>query len=155
MRFQRAQDAEQDGFAAASQELQTTGKRGHWIWYVFPQLVGLGMSSQSKYYGIQGRAEAIEYLSDPVLGPRLLAITRIVAERLQSGTLLNQLMGSDIDALKLVSSLTLFESASQTMVSADPTPTCTQFIDLARRILDITLAQGYARCTRTLSRLES
>jgi uncharacterized protein (DUF1810 family) len=145
-RFHLAQNDSQLGFASALQELQTTGKRGHWIWYIFPQLDGLGMSSQSKRYAIQGRDEASAYLRDPVLGSRLLAATSVVARRLREGMSLEQLMGSGLDALKLVSSLTLFEAVSLTLASAEASP----FSDLAREVLEAAQLQGYERCSRTL-----
>lgn len=59
-RFHLAQDNADVGFVSALTELQSAGKQGHWIWYIFPQLSDLGTSSQAKHYGIQGRAEAIE-----------------------------------------------------------------------------------------------
>jgi uncharacterized protein (DUF1810 family) len=149
-RFHLAQDSSDVGFMSALTELQTTGKRGHWIWYIFPQISGLGTSSQSLQYGIQGTAEAMEYLRDPVLGSRLLAATNVVAQRLQSGMPLQRLMGSTVDVLKLVSSLTLFEAVSRTMASEDPGAIGTQFSAVAHQVLAASEAQGYARCVRTL-----
>jgi uncharacterized protein (DUF1810 family) len=80
-----AQSRAAAGFATALTELQSTGKRSHWIWYVFPQLVGLGVSIDSREYGIGGPEEAAEYLRDALLRSRLLAVTRAVAERLEQG----------------------------------------------------------------------
>jgi len=106
-RFLRAQD---DGgvFAAALRELQEGRKRSHWMWFVFPQIAGLGRSSTALYYAISSLAEAKAYLAHPVLGPRLV----------DSAGALTALPGSDpvavlggIDAQKLRSSMTLFARA--------------------------------------------
>jgi uncharacterized protein (DUF1810 family) len=71
-RFREAQDAPHAGFTVALRELQAGRKTGHWIWYVFPQLAGLGRSSTAVYYGLAGAAEAADYLRDRVLGERLV-----------------------------------------------------------------------------------
>ncbi len=104
-RFRRAQDAPHAGFAEAFRELQAGRKTGHWIWYIFPQLAGLGRSSTAVYYGLAGSDEAAAYLRDPVLGDRLIAAAAIVRAHLAkpSPVRLEELMGSSIDALKLVS----------------------------------------------------
>ena len=81
-RFKEAQDDPGSGFDCALGELQAGAKRSHWIWYVFPQLAGLGGSMASQFFGIRSVAEAEEYLSDPLLRSRLLAATRAVAEHL-------------------------------------------------------------------------
>src|SRR5262245_10719770 len=104
-RFRTAQ-ASSAGFALALAEIRAGGKRTHWIWYVFPQLEGLGRSAAARRYAIRGEDEAAEYLRDPVLRARFLTISQAVAEQLRAqGTPLRQLMGADVDALKLVSSL--------------------------------------------------
>jgi uncharacterized protein (DUF1810 family) len=149
-RFLRAQDEPDVGFESALKELATTGKRGHWIWYVFPQLYGLGSSPQSRLYGIRGRAEASEYLRDPVLRARLIVVMGVVAKQLQGGMPLSQLMGSDIDALKLVSSLTLFEAVSRSAGAGAQAPMDKEFADRAAQVLAATEAQGYARCEHSL-----
>src|SRR5690606_17445562 len=73
-RFHSAQDSPDAGFDAALRELQAGRKRGHWIWYILPQLAGLGMSGMSQRYAIRDAQEAVAYLQDPVLRDRLLAI---------------------------------------------------------------------------------
>src|ERR1017187_1422137 len=101
-RFRIAQDQSGSGFEAALAEIHDGGKRGHWIWYIFPQLTGLGMSSMSRTYAIRDVVEAKAYLRDEVLGSRLVTITTTVAEQVSWRTSLEVLMGSSIDAQKLV-----------------------------------------------------
>ncbi len=101
-RFVRAQEGD---YVCALRELQQGRKQTHWIWYVLPQLRGLGQSALSYEYGIVGRAEAREYFEHPVLGPRL---KECVAEVLNHRALpIEEILG-DIDALKFRSCLTLF-----------------------------------------------
>ena len=75
-RFVEAQDSEYCGYAQALQEMQEGAKHGHWIWYIFPQLRGLGHSGNANFYGIVDLREAKEYLKHPVLGTRLREITQ-------------------------------------------------------------------------------
>ena len=89
-------------------ELRRGRKRSHWMWFVFPQLAGLGRSSTAQHYGIRSLAEARAYLEHPVLGPRLLEISSVVAE-LPPGV--EEIFGS-VDAMKLRSSMTLFRRAA-------------------------------------------
>ena len=103
-RFTQAQDTT-GGFTQAIAELEAGAKRSHWIWYIFPQLAGLGSSPMAEMYGLRGADEAAAYLRHPVLRERLLSAMNAV--RRQSVPL-RTLMGSHIDALKLVSSMTLF-----------------------------------------------
>jgi uncharacterized protein (DUF1810 family) len=105
-RFVRAQEVRYPGVVA---ELQAGRKTGHWIWYVFPQMRGLGSSQASIYYGIADEDEARRYLEHPILGPRYgecVALVHhwIVAE----GRPAIEVMGSEIDVMKLRSSLQLF-----------------------------------------------
>ncbi|HTZ85595.1 MAG TPA: DUF1810 domain-containing protein [Solirubrobacteraceae bacterium] len=103
-RFELAQ--EQSGtFERAVLELQAGRKRSHWMWFVFPQLRGLGQSPMSQKYAISSRAEARAYLEHPVLGPRLVRCTQIVAEL--RGRSAEDVFGGT-DATKLRSSMTLF-----------------------------------------------
>jgi uncharacterized protein (DUF1810 family) len=107
-RFLHAQD--QYPYNQVLKELQNGRKTGHWIWYIFPQVKGLGMSYNSEYYGIDDLEEAQEYLSDPVLGSRLKECCTAL---LQNDHLdIRSMMGSDIDAMKLRSSMTLFALAA-------------------------------------------
>jgi uncharacterized protein (DUF1810 family) len=86
-------------------ELRAGAKRGHWMWFVFPQLKGLGFSETSRFYGIGSREEAAAYLKHAVLGPRLVECTRLVLG--VKGRTAEQIFG-DVDALKFRSSMTLF-----------------------------------------------
>lgn len=153
-RFRAAQDAAHGGFATALAELRAGRKRSHWIWYVFPQLAGLGHSPMAMHYALAGVAEAAAYLRDPVLGERLVTAAAVVREQLGAGVPLESLMGSQIDALKLVSCLTLFEAvATHARASVGADAETGARIDAiathARAILAAAAAQGYVRCAFT------
>jgi uncharacterized protein (DUF1810 family) len=107
-RFVHAQDPV---WATVTAELLAGRKRSHWIWFVFPQLRGLGRSWESTFYGITGLAEARAYLAHPVLGPRLAEATDLLLA--VPGTDAEAILGG-IDAVKVRSSMTLF-------LGADPT----------------------------------
>jgi uncharacterized protein (DUF1810 family) len=136
-------------------EIRRGGKRSHWIWYVFPQLSGLGQSMASVTYGLQDISEARDYLRDPLLRSRLLAIASAVAE--QTGhprsVSLSRLMGSTIDVTKLVSSLTLFESLAQQLHAEEAVDDYASLARVAREILSVARAEGYPPCQFTLDRL--
>jgi len=100
-------------FAAAVEELRTGRKRSHWMWFVFPQIAGLGRSSVSRTYAISSLDEARAYLAHPILGPRLIECARIVCDL--EGLSAQDIFGG-IDAIKLRSSMTLFAYAD----SANP-----------------------------------
>jgi uncharacterized protein (DUF1810 family) len=91
-------------------ELRGGYKRSHWMWFVFPQLRGLGRSAMASRYGLTGLAEARAYLEHPVLGPRLLECAQTLAA-LDAGHEAGDIFGSP-DDVKLRSSLTLFAQAS-------------------------------------------
>jgi uncharacterized protein (DUF1810 family) len=103
-RFVAAQDAH-GTYGQATAELRAGAKVSHWMWFVFPQITGLGQSSVSRRYAIRSVAEARAYLAHPVLGPRLVECAAIVAGL--TGRTAEQIFGG-IDALKLRSSMTLF-----------------------------------------------
>ena len=107
-RFVAAQD-EGGTYDAALRELRAGRKTSHWMWFVFPQAAGLGRSAMAREYAIASLDEARAYLADPVLGPRL----RESCEALLSGEggSAEQILGG-IDAMKLRSSMTLFEHAA-------------------------------------------
>lgn len=99
-------EAQEGIYANVVQELRAGRKRSHWMWFVFPQIDGLGASATARHYAIKSLDEVRAYLEHPVLGARLLECTRIVNE-LQGRTAL-QIFGTP-DNLKFCSSLTLFE----------------------------------------------
>jgi uncharacterized protein (DUF1810 family) len=103
-RFKSAQEGD---FARALCEIKGGSKQSCWMWYIFPQLKGLGLSDMAQYYGIDGAAEARAYMDDPLLGPRLLEITRALLSLPSSDP--SEIMGYP-DDLKLCSCLTLFEA---------------------------------------------
>ena len=109
-RFVAAQ-ASGDTYNRAVDELRTGRKTSHWMWYVFPQLRGLGTSSMSQRFAIASIGEARAYLSHPVLGPRLIECAAIIAGTHDRSAV--QIFGS-IDTLKLHSSMTLFARAAPT-----------------------------------------
>jgi len=93
-------------------ELRAGRKRSHWIWFVLPQLQGLGRSAMAEHYGINGLQEAKAYLAEPTLLSRLEEVIAVIAEQLQKAEQsLEQLMGGNLDATKTISCLTLFEAA--------------------------------------------
>jgi uncharacterized protein (DUF1810 family) len=107
--LQRFVKAQTDVFDEARSELQEGHKRGHWMWFIFPQLQGLGHSPVAHLFGISSRAEAAAYLQHPVLGPRLRDCTRLVS--CVNGRSAEQIFGHP-DNLKFRSSLTLFAQAT-------------------------------------------
>ena len=149
-RFLEAQSGGE--YETALAEMKAGRKHSHWIWYVFPQLSGLGMSHMSQLYAIRDRDEAVAYLRHPVLFARLLEITTAVAEQVRAGAAIERLMGSSIDATKLVSSLTLFSDVARSL-SDSPTDANAVLADLAEEVLIAAAAQGYQRCHHTLDRL--
>jgi uncharacterized protein (DUF1810 family) len=106
-RFAAAQDAS-GTYSTALAELRSGHKRSHWMWFVFPQIAGLGSSPMSRRYAIGSLEEARAYLSHPVLGPRLVECAEIVAGH--STRSAEEIFGG-IDAIKLRSSMTLFARA--------------------------------------------
>ena len=152
-RFRSAQDRSHAGYVDALSEIRGGAKQGHWIWYVFPQLYGLGTSSQARAYGIRGVAEATDYLNDAVLRSRLTEITTAAADQLRNGVPIGTLMGSPIDALKLVSSLTLFGGVARRLACEDPSRAYETLALAADTILAAAQAQGYPPCERTLEEL--
>jgi uncharacterized protein (DUF1810 family) len=103
-RFVIAQD--RDGtYDAAVRELRAGRKTSHWMWFVFPQIRGLGRTSMAHTYGIGSREEAVAYLAHDVLGPRLRRCAQLVCT---SGAVTSEALLGHTDALKLGSSMTLF-----------------------------------------------
>lgn len=127
-------DAQNEDYAQALSEIRDGVKRSHWIWYIFPQMKGLGFSYNSEYYGISSFQEARDYLQNELLRKRLFEITETLL--LHRGENIERIMGS-IDALKLKSSMTLFDAVRSG--------------DIFGKVLD----EFYAgeRCERTLELL--
>jgi uncharacterized protein (DUF1810 family) len=97
-------------YATALAELRRAHKTSHWMWFVFPQISGLGQSLTARYYGVRGLAEARDYLAHPVLGPRLRECAEIAAS-VETADPVGVFGG--IDAVKLRSSMTLFARAAE------------------------------------------
>ena len=106
--LQRFVDAQEGVYEGACSELRRGRKTGHWMWFIFPQLRGLGSSPMAEYYGIASLAEARAYMEDPLLGERLIECIRIVT--LIEGRSLREIFGSP-DDMKFTSSMTLFAHA--------------------------------------------
>jgi uncharacterized protein (DUF1810 family) len=109
-RFLRAQNPV---FRDVLGELARSRKQSHWMWFVFPQIAGLGFSAMSQRYAIGSRTEAEAYLAHPVLGPRLIECTRLVLA--VDGRTINAILGAPDDA-KFRSSMTLFGAVSDEAV---------------------------------------
>src|SRR5579872_261335 len=107
--LQRFVNAQNPIYAGVCAELRSGRKRGHWIWFIFPQLRGLGSSAMAVAFGITSAQEAMAYVDHPVLGPRLTECTRLV--NLVEGCAINQIFGHP-DDLKFRSSMTLFASVA-------------------------------------------
>ena len=152
-RFLDAQSQSHAGYASALAEIRAGGKQGHWIWYVFPQLAGLGRSGPSLRYAIADLPEARAYLQHPELRSRLLAITSAVAEHARQGHRLADVMGSSIDVTKLVSSLTLFAHVARQLSVAEGLDTYRDLVAAGDDVLATAAEQGYPPCRFTLDRL--
>ena len=98
-------------YPQALREMRAGQKESHWIWYIFPQLKGLGMSGRSVKFGIENADEAREYLRHPVLGADLREITSVLLELKENDPV--KVMSWEIDAVKLNSCMTLFACVSE------------------------------------------
>lgn len=132
--LQRFIEAQNDSYDQALKEIRNGRKLTHWIWYIFPQMKGLGFSYNSEYYGITSLQEAKDYLENELLRKRLFKITESLL--MHKGKDIESIMG-DIDALKLKSSMTLFDA-----VQPD---------DIFGEVLDE--FYGGERCRRTLEKI--
>jgi uncharacterized protein (DUF1810 family) len=115
--LQRFIDAQERTYEVALKELQAGEKRSHWMWFIFPQLAELGRSPTAQFYGIRSLQETRAFLAHPVLGQRYRESAGAIfewADRKSAPEILG-----DIDAMKLRSSLTLFENASGDALFAD------------------------------------
>ena len=111
--FEHFLSAQKDSYTTALAEITSGRKQSHWMWYIFPQLAGLGHSEMANRYAIRDLDQARRYLSHPILGKRLLEISRAAYRSPATGPL--ALMGSP-DELKLRSCMTLFSRVA----GADP-----------------------------------
>jgi len=108
--LERFVSAQAEVYSRVVAELEAGEKRSHWIWFIFPQMKGLGHSSQSEYYGIGSLEEAEAYLLHPVLGARLRQCARLVTQ--VEGRAISRILGYP-DDLKFRSSMTLFARAAE------------------------------------------
>ena len=102
-------EAQKNSYDTALREIRAGRKRSHWMWYIFPQIRGLGYSAMAQHYAIRDLEEAREYLQHPVLGPRLIEISEALLALDETDPW--RVMGSP-DDLKLRSCMTLFQSAA-------------------------------------------
>ena len=122
--LQRFVDAQLPVYEQVVAELGAGRKQSHWMWFVFPQLRGLGRSPMAERYGITSRAEALAYLRHPVLGPRLVTCTSLVND--VEDRPLSAILGSPDDR-KFLSSMTLF---------AQVAPRASEFVEALRKYAD-------------------
>lgn len=107
--LQRYVDAQEEIYRSALDEIRQGRKNSHWIWFIFPQIRGLGQSHASNYYGIADYQECSDYLKHPILGSRLREITEALLAI--DGKTATEIFGP-LDAMKVRSSMTLFDVAS-------------------------------------------
>lgn len=118
--LQRFLDAQETDYAVALSEIKIGKKQSHWMWYIFPQIQGLGFSETSKFYAIKNIHEADEFMSHPVLRNRLIEICNALVNLETNDS--HKIFGSP-DDMKLQSSMTLFSSGS------DPNPVFQKVLD--------------------------
>lgn len=109
--LKRFLEAQKNDYERALAEIRGGRKQSHWMWYVFPQIAGLGSSSTAKFYSIKDKPEAEEYLRHTILGERLIKISSALLEI--EGKTAHEIFGSP-DDLKLKSSMTLFGALKET-----------------------------------------
>src|SRR5947209_14351071 len=109
-RLERFVQAQSGVYSRVLEELRAAEKRSHWMWFIFPQLSGLGSSEMAQRFAISGRSEALAYLAHPVLGPRLRECTGLV-NAASPGRGVEQIFGYP-DDLKFRSSVTLFDAVA-------------------------------------------
>lgn len=110
--LKRFVDAQKFNYDDALEEIKRGQKTSHWIWFIFPQLKDLGSSPTAKHYGIENLDEAKEYLANEILREHLLEISQALLELPNND--IEYIMGSEIDKVKLLSSMTLFHLAEPT-----------------------------------------
>jgi uncharacterized protein (DUF1810 family) len=118
--LQRFVDAQATVYRQVLEELSRGRKRTHWMWFVFPQLAGLGFSAMAQRFAIGSRAEATAYLEHDLLGPRLVECTRLVMAA--SEKTITDILGSP-DDMKFRSCMTLFDAVSNREIFAEAVAT--------------------------------
>lgn len=113
MNLERFIKAQENSYETALKEIKNGRKRSHWMWYIFPQIKGLGYSSTAQYYAVRNREEAEQYLEHPVLSKRLIEISEALLQSESDDAA--QMFGYP-DDMKLRSSMTLFALVSDNMV---------------------------------------
>lgn len=114
--IERFIEAQKRDYKTALEEVRAGQKRTHWIWYIFPQMYGLGHSCYANLYGIRDRIEAEEFLNDKVLGKRLREVTSVLLQH--EGKSVEEIFG-ELDAMKVRSSMTLFDLISPNDIFAE------------------------------------
>ena len=114
--LQRFVDAQDSVYANVVRELAAGRKRSHWMWFIFPQIAGLGFSAMAQRFAIGSRAEAVAFLAHDILGPRLIECTGLVMS--VTGKTIHDILGSP-DDLKFGSSMTLFAAVSDNPLFTD------------------------------------
>jgi uncharacterized protein (DUF1810 family) len=109
--LERFVEAQRSTYDQALAELRAGAKRSHWMWFVFPQIAGLGRSSAARFYAIADAVEARAYLTHPVLGPRLRQSTEAMLR--WAGDKTAEAILGPIDAMKFTSSMTLFNAVAE------------------------------------------
>lgn len=135
--IQRFIDAQEHTYEQALSEIKSGEKRGHWIWYIFPQLKGLGRSQNSEYYGIENYEEAVLYLQNEILAERLKDMAFQVYCNFSMGYSVESVFGH-LDSLKVRSCMTLFDYVSPKCIFGDVLHFC----------------YSDKKCARTLSMLK-
>ena len=131
MSLDRFVTAQQNVYPTALAELRAGAKRSHWMWFVFPQIAGLGRSDMARRYAIRDLAEARAYLVHPLLGARLIEATEAMLGH--AGAISVDRVLGPVDALKLGSSMTLFEAAAIDPDQARPFARCLDAFFSGRR----------------------
>lgn len=151
-RFLKAQADPDVGHDAALAQLRSGRKTGHWIWWTFPQLAGLGRSEVSRRFGLAGFDEARQYLEHPVLSLRLQEAMSAVAVQVGEGKRVVDVLG-DVDARKLVSCCTLFQFGGKglaTPLAREARKQANRVALMAKLLLEEAEKEGLPPCLQTL-----
>lgn len=147
----RYHDGYRKWFGRALAEIRCGRKGSHWMWFIFPQIAGLGSSPTAVHYAIRSRAEADAFLTDPFVGAGYRELVDAVwTQTITHQVSMNKLFGSP-DDYKLVSSLTLFAGIADDL---DDHTSWARFVEQVNEILDQAEAQRLPRCARTQRFLE-